>query len=191
MEASFFPGALFLISKWYKHAELGSRTALLMCGGIVSNAFGALIASGILDYFQGVLGLAAWRWLFIVEGSLTIVVALLAMKILPDFPETEKQGWFSEREIRLANLRMHEDSDHSEKSNMSRAALLRTGFFMAIKDPNVFLLTFIQALQMISSSFTAYFPTLAATFGYDRTTSLLLCAPPYLTAAVTAFFNSR
>jgi MFS family permease len=62
VEAAFFPGALFLISKWYKRSELGERTALLACGMLISNAFGALIASGILDAMDGKFGRAAWRY---------------------------------------------------------------------------------------------------------------------------------
>lgn len=61
VEAAFFPGALFLLSKWYKRNELGLRTALLYCGSLISNGFGALIASGILDGMDGVAGKAAWR----------------------------------------------------------------------------------------------------------------------------------
>jgi MFS family permease len=62
VEAAFFPGALFLLSKWYKRSELGQRTALLACGSLVSNAFGSLLASGILDGMDGKLGRAAWRY---------------------------------------------------------------------------------------------------------------------------------
>ena len=32
------------------------------CGNLISNAFGSLIASGILSNMDGVLGHAAWRW---------------------------------------------------------------------------------------------------------------------------------
>ena len=61
IEAAFFPGALFLLSKWYTRRELGVRTALLSCGSLISNAFGSLLASGILDGMEGKLGHAAWR----------------------------------------------------------------------------------------------------------------------------------
>jgi MFS family permease len=61
VEAAFFPGALFLLSKWYKRSELGLRTALLACGNLISNAFGSLMASSILSGMQGKLGHAAWR----------------------------------------------------------------------------------------------------------------------------------
>ena len=53
---------MFLLSKWYERSELGLRTAILSCGGMLSNAFGSLIASWILSSMDGVLGHAAWRW---------------------------------------------------------------------------------------------------------------------------------
>lgn len=68
VEAAFFPGALFLLSKWYKRSELGLRTAYLACGILVSNAFGSLMASGILSGMQGKLGHAAWRSVILVRG---------------------------------------------------------------------------------------------------------------------------
>lgn len=140
---------------------------------------------------EGVLGYAAWRWLFFIEGSLTVIVALCAMIVLPDFPETSRRGWLTDQEIRLALRRMHEDSDHSAPGSTSRVSLMKSGFSMAMKDGNVFLLTLVQTCQIISVSFTVYFPTLAATLGYERKVTLLICAPPYLVSAVFAFFNSR
>lgn len=45
----------------YKWDEVGLRMTILCCGIVISNAFGALIASGILEGMNGVLGHAAWR----------------------------------------------------------------------------------------------------------------------------------
>ena len=67
-------GAVFLLSKWYKRSELGLRIAILSCGSMLSNAFGSLIASGILDRMEGVLGRAAWRWYVILLHSQVRVV---------------------------------------------------------------------------------------------------------------------
>lgn len=61
VEAAFFPGSLFLLSKWYKRKELGMRTCMLSCGSLISNAFGTLIATGILDGMENKLNKAAWR----------------------------------------------------------------------------------------------------------------------------------
>ena len=63
---------------------------ILYAGNLISNAFGNLIAAGIVGGMEGKLGIRAWRWLFYIEGAITIFVALCAIIILPDFPETEK-----------------------------------------------------------------------------------------------------
>lgn len=166
------------------------RTALLLCGNSISNAFGALIASVILDTMEGVLGRAAWRWLFYLEGSLTVIVAISAMFILPDFPETTKRRWLTEEEIRLAVRRMEEDTDTLvEDHSRDRSAV--AGLWMAVMDPNVWILTLAMLLQIMSMPPSAWFPTIVSTLGYGRTVTLLLCAPPYLFTALLAFLISQ
>ena len=39
---------------------------------------------------DGVGGLEGWRWIFILEGILTVIVAVLAFFVISDFPETAK-----------------------------------------------------------------------------------------------------
>ncbi|KZP03843.1 MFS general substrate transporter, partial [Athelia psychrophila] len=189
VEAAFFPGSLFLLSKWYKRSELGQRTALLSCGSLISNAFGALIASGILGSMEGKLGRAAWRWLFFIEGALTIFVALCAPFILPDFPSTPCR-WLTPLERRLAEWRIEEDfagiHDGSEAEHGSKA-----GFISAVTDWKVWWLALALASMIVSLSFVAFFPTLSATMGYNRTDTLLLCAPPWIFATLVSFAVAR
>ncbi|THH03892.1 hypothetical protein EW145_g5920 [Phellinidium pouzarii] len=160
VEAAFLPGSLFLLSKWYRREELGLRICILFCGNIISNAFGSLLASGILNDMQGKLDQAAWRWLFFIEGSLTIVIAFAAMFILPDFPTTTR--WITPLERSLAMRRMAEDGginvgdqeeleSHSEKvvtgfginaetSHIKWTGILSHhghGLWLAISDPKV------------------------------------------------------
>ncbi|KAI0729325.1 MFS general substrate transporter [Fomitopsis betulina] len=190
MEAAFFPGALFLISKWYKRNELGRRTAILYGGNIISNAFGSLIASGILDTMNGKLGNSAWRWLFYIEGSLTVFFATAAIFILPDFPGTEKGRWLSPLEKRLALRRMEEDAGVGDEQE-TEVRRNGSGLWLAITDWKVWWFTFAMLSQVVALSFNSYFPTLSATLGYDSTISLVLCAPPFVVAAILAYINSR
>ncbi|KAJ8593298.1 MFS general substrate transporter [Rhizopogon salebrosus TDB-379] len=188
VEAAFFPGALFLISKWYKRTEIGFRTAILYCGNIISNAFGALIASGILGGMNNYLGHAAWRWLFYIEGALTVFVAICAIFILPDFPTTTK--WLSDDERRLALRRMQEDAgvgDQNETEEGGRAH----GLYLAVTDWKVWWFAMAVNAIVVSLSFNAYFPTLSATLGYNPTVSLLLVAPPFIFAVIVTFSLSR
>lgn len=73
VEAAFLPGALMILSKWYTRRELTVRNAILFCGNLISNAFSALIGAGVLSNMQGVLGHAAWRWLFWSESLPTML----------------------------------------------------------------------------------------------------------------------
>ncbi|KAH8106014.1 MFS general substrate transporter [Cristinia sonorae] len=188
VEAAFFPGALFLLSKWYTRKELGVRTAMLACGNLISNAFGSLLASGILSGMDGKLGHAAWRWLFFIEGALTIFVAALAIFILPDFPATSA-SWLSPIEVRLAERRMEEDAGVGDEEQTEGGQML--GFFQAVGDWRVWWLALALTSMVVSLSFNAFFPTLSATMGYNSTVTLLLCAPPWVFATIIAFICCR
>ncbi|THH31325.1 hypothetical protein EUX98_g2892 [Antrodiella citrinella] len=184
VEAAFFPGALFLLSKWYKRRELGLRTALLACGNLISNAFGSLIASGILNGMEGKLGHAAWRWLFFIEGALTIFFAAVAIFVLPDFPATSS-SWLSPMEVRLAEKRMEEDVGVGDEQQTESGQL--NGFYQAMGDWKVWWLALALTSMVVSLSFNAFFPTLSATMGFNPTVTLLLCAPPWVFATIVAF----
>ncbi|KAF9075884.1 MFS general substrate transporter [Rhodocollybia butyracea] len=188
VEAAFFPGSLFLISKWYKREEVGRRTAILYCGNLISNAFGSLIASGILSGMQGTLGHAAWRWLFFIEGALTVFVAICAIFILPDFPATTT--WLSPLERELAMQRMQEDVGVGDQGETEVGGQVY-GMRMALTDWKVWWMSLAMTAQVIALSFNQYFPTLAATLGFNDTVTLLLCAPPFVFSALAAFYWSR
>lgn len=188
VEAAFFPGAVFLISKWYKKDEIGARVAIFYCGSLISNAFGALIASGILANMDGVRAQAAWRWLFYIEGSLTITVAIIAIFVLPDFPATTK--WITDDERRLALKRMKEDAGVGDEVETESGGF-GYGFRLAITDWKVWWLATLSFAQVVALSFVVYFPSLTATLGYNPTVSLLLVAPPWIYAVIFTFVWAR
>lgn len=75
--------------------------------GSISGAFSGLIAAGVNANLKGARGYGAWQWLFIIEGVITVVVAFIALPILPNFPRTTK--WLTEEERALAIWRLEED----------------------------------------------------------------------------------
>ncbi|KAG0708668.1 major facilitator superfamily domain-containing protein [Suillus ampliporus] len=183
VEAPFYPGALFLISGWYKRDELAVRTTLVSCGSVLSFGFGTLFASGILQGMQGKLGQAAWRWLFYIEGGATVLVAICAVFILPDFPHNTR--WLTPEERALAISRLAEDGYGTAGEFEKRTTV--QGLWDAVTDWKVWLFTVALTMQYVSLSFALYFPTLAATLGYDTTGTLLLSAPPWVFATIVSF----
>jgi len=188
VEAAFFPGALFLLSKWYKRDELGLRTAILYCGNLSSNAFGSLMASGILSDLDGKLGHAAWRWLFFIEGALTMFFAVVAYAILPDFPENTRS--LSPLERKLAQRRMQEDFGQADADQKEHGNSL-SGFKQAMSSWLVWWMAFALTAQVVGLSFNQYFPTLTATLGYNPAITLLLCAPPWAFSVLVTWINAR
>ena len=66
-----------------------------------------------------------------------------------------------------------------------------SGLWLAVTDWRVWYMALALTSQVVALSFNAFFPTLAATMGYDRTVTLLLCAPPWAFAAIVTFLLNR
>ncbi|KAK3297306.1 general substrate transporter [Chaetomium fimeti] len=186
VEAAFLPGALLILSKWYTRRELTTRNALLFCGNLISNAFSALVGAGVLSNMQGILGHAAWRWLFYIEGAATMLVAILAAFILPDLPHNTRG--FTEEERYVAQLRMTEDVGVADTDEPGQNAF--TGLIMALKDPKVYLMMITLTAYVVGLSFNAFFPTLTGTLGFDYVPTLLMSAPPWAFSCLVSLVNA-
>ncbi|QRW07735.1 major facilitator superfamily transporter [Ceratobasidium sp. AG-Ba] len=189
-EAAFYPGAIYVLSRWYTRKELAFRSALLYFGLLVSNAFGSLMAAGILGGMQGKRGIAAWRWFSISRsesGAITIAIGFLAMWILPDYPHNTR--WIRGTQRRLAQARLSEDAAEADEDGANDSAF--SGLMMALKDPKVPIFAVLACSQLLGLSFVNFFPTLTATLGYSTTVSLLLAAPPWIFAAIVCLLNAR
>ena len=89
-EAGLFPALTFVISSVWDRKSQGKRVCLLYASIALSGAFGGLIAYGIQSMGER-RGLEAWRWLFIIEGVISIVLCSIAWFTLPNSAET---AWF-------------------------------------------------------------------------------------------------
>ena len=137
VEATYYPGCLFFLSSWYTRKELGFRTAILFSGLLLSGAFSGLISAGITNGLDGAKGLRAWRWLFIIEGVITIFLAFLAYFTLPNFPRTTT--WLTENERHLAIWRLEEDIGEDDWVNPKEYTLFH-GLKLAVKDVKMWIL---------------------------------------------------
>lgn len=117
------------------------------------------------------------RRLFIIEGAVTVVIALLAIPILPDHPLTTK--WLTEEERQLAHDRIRRDTVQ-EETETSTVSNLK----MAFSDPRLYLLALMQNLHLSANGFTNFFPTVVGTLGFDETMTLVLTAPPFILSAI-------
>ncbi|KAK6592025.1 pantothenate transporter [Botrytis cinerea] len=181
------PGCLYYLSAWYTRKELVKRTALLYSGSLLSGAFSGLITAGITHGLDGAKGLRAWRWLFIVEGSITIFIALFAFFILPDLPRTT--SWLSEDEKELAAWRLEEDIGQDDWVDSKQQTFLH-GAKLAAKDPKAWLLLATIYGFTSAGTVTTLFPSVVKGLGRGNIESLLLTTPPYLIAVIAILCNA-
>ena len=147
VEAAYFPGCLFFLSSWYTRKELGFRTAMLYSGALVSGAFSGLITAGIKNGLDGARGLRAWRWMFIIEGVITVFIAFGSYFVLPNFPRTT--SWFTEEERQLAAWRLEEDIGEDDWVDSNQQTFSH-GLKLAFQDVKTYILVSLLKNRLIS-----------------------------------------
>ncbi|KAL0574877.1 hypothetical protein V5O48_007089 [Marasmius crinis-equi] len=203
-EAAFYPGAIYLLSRWYTKKELAFRSAILYGGLLISNAFGSLMAAGILANMEGKRGIRAWRWLFFIEGAITMFIGFCAMWLLPDYPNNTR--WISASDRRLAQARLADDAGEADQDNASDSQVIPHprivplslsvsnsplyGLKLALADPKVLIFAIMTTAQLLGLSFINFFPTLTQTLGFSTTITLVLAAPPWLVATVVCCLSA-
>lgn len=86
---------------------------------------------------DGVGGYAGWRWIFILEGLLTVVVAVMAFFTLYDFPETAP--FFTERERAFVVHRLRYQGTKPGSKKVAQAEAFEWKYvFDAFKDWQVY-----------------------------------------------------
>ncbi|KAK0642834.1 putative transporter [Lasiodiplodia hormozganensis] len=185
VEAAFYPGALFLISSWYRRSELGVRCAILFSGSQLGSAFSGLIGAGIQHGLDGKRGMESWRWLFIIEGSITVFIALCAILILPDWPSNTR--WLTPTERAVAEWRLICDAGQVDEDDEAWSY----GFKMAFVDWRLYLFAFMFLCIQVASATSNFFPSVVETLGFSKVNTLLLTVPPYIISLTVTIFNNK
>ncbi|KAK7614318.1 pantothenate transporter liz1 [Phyllosticta paracitricarpa] len=114
-EASTYCGTIYIIGCWYKPREIAKRTAIFTASGQAGTMFAGLMMTATYQGMNGYAGLAGWKWLFIVNGIITLPIAIVGFIFFPDLPENTKAKWLNkaERELALARLPPKDPEGHN------------------------------------------------------------------------------
>ncbi|KAL1956114.1 hypothetical protein VTO42DRAFT_7633 [Malbranchea cinnamomea] len=174
-EAPFYPGATYLLSIFYTRKEVATRIAILYLAQILATGFAGLIAAGVFHGLDGARGITGWRWLFIIEGSVTAFVAFAGFWLLPDTPSTTR--WLKPEERELAHARVERD----KMGDPERASMIE-GFKQAVWDKRTWIFCLMQNFHLSACCFNSFFPTVVDTLGFNTTITLVLTCPPFIFA---------
>ncbi|KAG1771632.1 MFS general substrate transporter [Suillus placidus] len=176
-EAGLFPGVTYYISLWYPRSEQSKRIAIFFSAATVAGAFGGLLAYGI-EHMEGVGGLHGWQWIFLLEGTATLLVACISFFCMHDYPETAKFLTETERAYVIDMLK--QDANDLATHYHIRFVL------QAMKDYKTYIQVLIYMGLLVPVYAIALFtPTIINELGYSATHAQLLSVPPFIAGCIT------
>ena len=93
-EGSFFPGIIVYLTHWFRLNDRAKAIAYFYSAVPAASVVGSVLASWLLDvHWKGVAG---WRWIFILEGIPPIILGVVTVFYLTDWPR--QASWLSEDE---------------------------------------------------------------------------------------------
>jgi MFS family permease len=107
---------------YYKRFELQWRLSLFFSGSILAGAFGGLLAYALAS-MAGVANYGGWRWIFIIEGIITVVIAALGKLAVVDWPSTAK--FLNDDERAALKARLYEDDKGTTMNRLDKRSLKR------------------------------------------------------------------
>ncbi|KAF2678947.1 MFS general substrate transporter [Lentithecium fluviatile CBS 122367] len=175
-EAGLFPGAVYIIGSWYRQYETAKRVSVFYMASLLASGFGpifayalSLIRVGDGEFRRG------WRWIFIIEGIVTVVAGLLAPFFLIEFPEKVK--FLTERQKHIATTRVSKEKAGAQtehptfRQSMRMLADWKIGMYC--------IQYFVAASSVYSLAF--FFPiVLRQGMGFSYALSQILSSPPYI-----------
>ncbi|OTB00197.1 hypothetical protein M426DRAFT_268110 [Hypoxylon sp. CI-4A] len=98
LESCSFPGYAALLGGWYGPKELTKRTAIFEQTGTIASMFSGYLQAALYSGMNGKHGLAGWRWLFIMDGVISIPIAIWGFFAIPDLPHNTRALYWSAEE---------------------------------------------------------------------------------------------
>lgn len=84
-EAGAYPGVIYYLSRWFPQSRRVWAVGLITLGSPIGNSLAA-ISGGLLLSADGYLGIAGWRWIFLVTGTVSAAFGIVTFLFLPNEP---------------------------------------------------------------------------------------------------------
>jgi ACS family tartrate transporter-like MFS transporter len=179
-EAGFFPGIILYLTYWFPAIQRAKTVALFMTATAIAGVVGGPV-SGLLLTLHGIMGLAGWQWLFLLEGLPAIFLGFVVLSYLYDRPEQAE--WLEPEELLWLQERLHLEYEH--KTRHKSYTLLQ-----ALVNPKVWLLSLIYFTLVISLyGISFWLPQIIKGFsGLSNLWVGFISGIPYLVGAIGMIF---
>ena len=119
-EAGFFPGIILYLSYWFPARNRAGVIALFMAAAPIATAIGSPISAALLE-MHGIMGLAGWQWMFLIEAIPAVILGVVVFFYMTDRPE--KAAWIKpdEREWLVKTMQ----AEDANKGGQQQHSILR------------------------------------------------------------------
>lgn len=182
-EAGFAPGIILYLTYWFPARHRARCIGSFLLALPLATVIGAPLSGMVLATMDGVAGMAAWRWLFIVEAAPAVLLGAAAYFYLTDKPANA--AWLTPQE--QATLQSLLDAERAETDAGGAHAPWRS-----LRDPRVLTLGLIY-FGIVASLYGLGFwlPQIVDAFGYGALGTGFITAIPYFCGAVAMVAWSR
>ncbi|KAK7716653.1 hypothetical protein SLS63_011078 [Diaporthe eres] len=195
LEGGFIPDLVLWLSYFYTSRELPIRLSYFWTTLSVTTILTSLLAFALL-HMRGVLGYAGWRWLFLIEGLITLTVGIASFFLMPASAVQTKtwfrpHGWFSDREVAIVVNRVLRD-DPSKGDMHNRQALTPRRLWQTLKDYDLWPLYLLGLIIFIPQSPPSKYLTLIVkSLGFSTFNTNLLTIPSSVLHIITLLAITR
>jgi ACS family tartrate transporter-like MFS transporter len=178
-EAGLYPGMVLFFTYWFPDRHRARIIAGFTLALPVAVALGAPVSTGLLE-LNGLLGLAGWKWLYLVEAVPTVVLGIAVLFYLTDKPA--KAHWLAPDERTWLGSTI----DHERRQIESHGVV---SVWRSFWDPKVVLLT-INYLGIVTASLgmLIFLPQIVKTLGFTNMQVGWVTMIPYLCGAAAMVF---
>jgi MFS family permease len=150
-EGGVYPALLTIIGNWFPTKELGRANALFLMSLPLSTLITNPVSGWIVAKFD-------WRWLFIIEGVVSLMLICIWFPLISDHPEEAK--WISKEEKEYLQATL--DAEKTERqTTLERSRHVGHAYSWLLRDRNLWLLISLLVCYTTGQyGFTIWLPTL-------------------------------
>ncbi|KAF5391363.1 hypothetical protein D9757_001856 [Collybiopsis confluens] len=179
VEGPMFPGIVLYLSTFYTRKELATRqvyVAVFFSTASLSGAFSGLLAAAIVK-MNGIGGRPGWAYIFILEGSFSILMGLLGFLLVPSTVHELRFMTPEMKELLIRRLARDNPSATTDQDKFSFREVARS-----LKSPHVLI---IFAMFYFSGTLlfgqALFLPSIVNQLGFSPNRTQLLSVGPFAT----------